>query len=122
MAGGSAGGSFVMMAIAGWRGSVEISNRIVYNCNKCVLQFCIYFCSCAFVFAVVLIFLQLCHFFCSCANFLYDSYVQFCSCAIYFAVVQFFCSCTIRTIFFEVVQFTPLPDGISNNAKTSNFT
>ena len=67
--GGSAGGNFILTAVAGWCGSVEISkdkekwkvvvkyDQKMYNCNKCVLhifsQMYILFC------AVVSLFWQL---------------------------------------------------------------
>ncbi len=106
MARGSAGGSFVMMAIAGWHRSVDISNSTT-EINV--------FHSCAFVFAVMLLFLQLCYFFCSCTiffavvliscmiptynfavvPFILQLYNFFCSCTIFLQLYNFFCSCTI---------------------------
>ncbi len=106
--GGSAGGNFILMAVAGWpwHGSVENRSKEkekwkvvvkfsqkMYNCNKCVSQLCIFFadyilfCSCAIFLAVVLI---------SCMIPTYEC-----------AVVPFFCSCTF---IFAVVQFTPRPN------------
>jgi hypothetical protein len=87
---------------------------------------CICFCSCAFVFAVVLFFCRFAIFFAvvliSCMFPTYNFAVVSFILQLYNFFLQlynFFCS---RTIFFAVVQFTPRPDEILDNAKTSNST
>ena len=72
--GGSAGGNFILMAVAGWRGSVEISKErksqkyvvvvlsIAKKCTTAINVFRSVLCN---FFHMVHFVLQLCHFFCS---------------------------------------------------------